>query len=144
MTATHVVNPLGVKLALAPSLTVYVAPGVSPPKVAVPLADMVVPLVEIVAVALTDSGPPVRVKVKLPVPPTVFLVTTIEPKATLLKLQPLDAPGLTVVTQLVGPTALKLALAASLTEERRVGKEGRSRRARVPVPALVAREPDAV
>ena len=44
-----------------------------------------------------------------------FAVTTIEPKATLLKLQPLDAPGLTVVTQLVGPTALKLALAASLT-----------------------------
>src|SRR5438132_12818343 len=99
MTATHVVNPLGVKPALAPSLTVYVAPGVRPPKVAVPLADMVVPLVEIVAVALTDSGPPVRVKVKLPVPPTVVLVTTIEPKATLLKLQPLDAPALTVVTE---------------------------------------------
>ncbi len=115
MTATHVVNPLGVKLALAPSLTVYVAPGVRPPKVAVPLADMVVPLVEIVAVAPIELGPPLRVKVKLPVPPTVFLVTTIEPKATLLKLQPLDAPGLTVVTQLVGPTALKLALAASLT-----------------------------
>jgi len=76
---------------------------------------MVVPLVEIVAVAPIELGPPLRVKVKLPVPPTVFLVTTIEPKATLLKLQPLDAPGLTVVTQLVGPTALKLALAASLT-----------------------------
>src|SRR5438309_11749895 len=127
MTATHVVNPLGVKLALAPSLTVYVAPGVRPPKVAVPLADMVVPLVEIVAVALTDSGPPVRVKVKLPVPPTVFLVTTIEPKATLLKLQPLDAPGLTVATQLVGPTALKLALAASLTEIVRASRRARWR-----------------
>src|SRR5205823_15079834 len=107
MTATHVVNPLGVKLALAPSLTVYVAPGVRPPKVAVPLADMVVPLVEIVAVALTDSGPPVRVKVKLPFPPTVFLVTTIEPKARSVKRQAGDEPGLSVVTVLFGPTALK-------------------------------------
>src|SRR5438132_7524180 len=106
----QVVEPIGAKLALTPSLTVNV-PGATPEKVTVPLPATV----EIVAVALTDSGPPVRVKVKLPVPPTVFLVTTIEPKATLLKLQPLDAPGLTVVTQLVGPTALKLALAASLT-----------------------------
>src|SRR5205823_14255338 len=105
MTATHVVNPLGVKLALAPSLTVYVAPGVRPPKVAVPLADMVVPLVEIVAVALTDSGPPVRVKVKLPVPPTVFLVTTIEPKEMWIKLRLVGEPGPTVVMVLVGPTA---------------------------------------
>src|SRR5437667_12307464 len=80
MTATHVVNPLGVKLALAPSLTVYVAPGVRPPKVAVPLADMVVPLVEIVAVALTDSGPPARVNARLPLPPTVLLVTTSGPR----------------------------------------------------------------
>src|SRR5438132_10351397 len=108
MTATHVVNPLGVKLALAPSLTVYVAPGVRPPKVAVPLADMVVPLVEIVAVALTDSGPPVRVKVKLPVPPTVFLVTTIEPKATLLKLQPLEIGRATGMEKVVGPTEVEV------------------------------------
>src|SRR5207249_12045512 len=104
MTATHVVNPLGVKLALAPSLTVYVAPGVRPPKVAVPLADMVVPLVEIVAVAPIELGPPLSVKVKLPVPPTVFLVTTIGPTAPLLKLQPLGARS----------------------EERRVGKDGRT------------------
>ena len=40
-------------------------------KVPVPL------LVEIEPVALTVSGPPVRVKVKLPFPPVVFLVTTI-------------------------------------------------------------------
>src|SRR5439155_27324613 len=81
MTATHVVNPLGVKLALAPSLTVYVAPGVRPPKVAVPLADMVVPLVEMVTVALADSGPATRVKVQLPGPPTVVSVLKIWPKA---------------------------------------------------------------
>ena len=116
MTATHVVNPLGVKLALAPSLTVYVAPGVRPPKVAVPLADMVVPLVEIVAVALTDSGPPVRVKVKLPVPPTVFLVTTIEPRALFAKGQTNAWPATTIAEQVVTlATGTKSAFAPSVT-----------------------------
>src|SRR5438477_4153827 len=101
MTATHVVNPLGVKPALAPSLTVYVAPGVRPPKVAVPLADMVVPLVEIVAVALTDSGPPVKVKVKQPVPATVFLVTTIDSRALFAQGQTTAWPATTIAEQVV-------------------------------------------
>src|SRR5207249_11753333 len=77
--------------------------------------EMVLPVVLVVAAVAIEVAAPVSMKVKLPVPPTVFLVTTTEPKATLLKLQPLDAPGLTVTAQLVGPIALKLALAASLT-----------------------------
>src|SRR5207253_5313287 len=102
-------EPIGAKLALTPSLTVNV-PGATPEKVTVPLPATV----EMVAVAV--MVPDLRVKVKLPFPPVVFLVTTIEPKATLLKLQPLDAPGLTVVTQLVGPMAR--------SEERRAAREG--------------------
>src|SRR5207253_10428348 len=135
MTATHVVNPLGVKLALAPSLTVYVAPGVRPPKVAVPLADMVVPLVEIVAVALTDSGPPVRVKVKLPVPPTVFLVTTIEPRALFANGQTDACPATPMAEQVVAlATGTKPACAPSVTAYPRAAGPGG---VAVPGPAVV-------
>src|SRR5437667_2489918 len=91
--ALQVVEPIGAKLALTPSLTVNV-PGATPEKVTVPLPATV----EMVAVAVIV--PDLRVKVKLPLPPTLFLVTTLEPKATLLKLQPLGAPGLTAETQL--------------------------------------------
>ena len=83
-------------------------PGASALKVVLPVLLVVVT----VALMVTEL---LSTKVKLPLPPTVFLVTTTEPKATLLKLQPLGAPALTVTAQLVGPIALKLALAASLT-----------------------------
>src|SRR5207249_2950862 len=93
----QVVEPIGAKLALTPSLTVNV-PGATPEKVTVPLPATV----EMVAVAVIV--PDLRVKVKLPLPPTVFLVTTIEPKATLLKLQSVCIPALTV--KVIGPEPL--------------------------------------
>src|SRR5438105_11216655 len=89
----QVVEPIGAKLALTPSLTVNV-PGATPEKVTVPLPATV----EMVAVAVIV--PDLRVKVKLPFPPTVFLVTTIEPKATLLKLQERKSAGHSRGTQL--------------------------------------------
>src|SRR5437667_8978085 len=78
-TAVHVVKPTGTKSELAASVTVYV-PGARPLNVAVPLPATVLPVVEIVADIVTPPGP-VSVKLNVPLPPVVFLVTTTEPMA---------------------------------------------------------------
>jgi len=71
--------------------------------VAVPVPAVVGPLVESVTVALTVSGPPVRVNVKLPFPPTVFLVTTTEPRRSLVNVHMVVPPDSTVALHCVAP-----------------------------------------
>src|SRR6266550_3929702 len=112
-TAVHVVGPTGAKSALAASLTVYV-PGASPLNVAVPWpSGGVVVVVEIVAVIVT---PLVSVKTNVPFPPSVFLVTTTWPRATLVNTQLVLAwPAVTTAVQVVGPTGAKAGFAASVT-----------------------------
>src|SRR5206468_1451808 len=112
-TAVHVAKPAGTKSELAASVTVYV-PGARPLNVAVPLPATVLPVVEIVADIVTPPGP-VSVKLNVPLPPVVFLVTTTEPMAWLVKLQVGEPPGPKLVTQTVGPTAVKPAGTVSLT-----------------------------
>ena len=113
-TAVHVVNPTGTKSALAASVTVYV-PGARPLNVAVPLPVRVVPVVEIVADMVTPG--PVSVKVKVPLPPVVFLVTTTEPRALLRNegVQGVEPAPVTTAVHVVNPTGTKSALAASVT-----------------------------
>src|SRR5438105_4874474 len=109
-TAVQLVEPTGVKSALADSLTVYV-PGARPVKVADPEPAIVVPLVEIVAVMVT---PLESVNTNVPLPPVVFLVTTTEPSASLAKLQlVLATPAVTTAGQLVEPTGTKPGVASS-------------------------------
>src|SRR5207249_3800871 len=99
----------------AASVTVYV-PGARPLNVAVPLPVRVVPVVEIVADIVTPPGP-VSVKVKVPLPPAVFLVTTTDPRALLRNdgLQGLEPAPVTTAVHVVKPTGTKSALAASVT-----------------------------
>src|SRR5437588_808772 len=68
-----------------------------------------------VAVAVVLEGPPVRVKLKLPLPPIVFLVTTTEPRAALLKVHGVEPPAATTAVQVVEPTGTKSGLAVSVT-----------------------------
>src|SRR5439155_11888333 len=79
--AVQLVDPDGAKSLLVPSVTVYV-PDARLVNVAVPLPEMVVPVVVMVADMVTPgAGPPLSVKVNIPLPPAVFLVTTTEPLA---------------------------------------------------------------
>src|SRR3989442_1483077 len=105
--ALQLVEPTGAKSALGLSLTVYV-PGASAEKVAVPTPVLVVT----VAVMVT---PLERVKMKVPSPPVVFLVTTTEPLALFTNVQLKLVPGTTIAVQLVDPTGTKSGLAASVT-----------------------------
>src|SRR5207302_9968623 len=99
--------------AVTSSRTALLGPGLGGRllKVKVPVP----PLVEIEPVALAACGPPERVKVKTPCPPVVFLVTTTEPLALLVKLQGNEPPAGMTATHVVNPLGVKLALAPSLT-----------------------------
>ncbi|TMF60065.1 MAG: hypothetical protein E6I20_14615, partial [Chloroflexi bacterium] len=80
-----------------------------------PLPATVLPVVEIVADMVTPG--PVSVKVKVPLPPVVFLVTTTEPRALLRNegVQGVEPAPVTTAVHVVNPTGTKSALAASVT-----------------------------
>src|SRR2546430_10152966 len=110
---TKVVGGTGAKLPGLVSLAVKLVLGASPVKL--PVRVTVVP-----------GAPPLRVielpvplseNVKLPLPPSTCLVTTIEPFAAFVKagVQGVEPAPVTTAVQVVKPTATKSALAASVT-----------------------------
>src|SRR5437867_755331 len=103
-------GPNGVKSLLAASVTVYVL-GARPVKL--PVRVTVVPAAP--PLRMIELPVPLSVKLNVPLPPVVFLVTTTEPMAWLVKLQVGEPPGPKLVTQTVGPTAVKPAGTVSLT-----------------------------
>src|SRR5207245_9448506 len=83
----HITEPTAVKLEGTLSLTVKLAPGASPVKLPVRVIVVPGPLPPTSTVEPLTPPLPVSEKVKLPVPPSTCLVTTIWPLAALVKAQ---------------------------------------------------------
>src|SRR5206468_5144999 len=100
---TQVVGPTGTKLPGTVSLTVKLVLGARPVKL--PVRVTVVPAAP--PLRMIELPPGVSEKVKLPLPPSTCLVTTIWPLARSVKPLVAEPQEATQVTQLVGQTGTK-------------------------------------